>query len=71
MIGRSPDLLTLSERKALAGKVIAMQVYTPQNLAERRIEAIAGTTEECIASLATRGLDPADFEFTRLRGPFD
>ncbi len=70
MIGRSPDSLSLTECQALAGKVAAFQVYTPQNLAQRRIEAIGNSAEECIAFLASRGLDPADFEFTRFRGPF-
>lgn len=67
-IGRSPDRLTLDERKALIGKTIAMEVYSPQSLPLRRIEAIGDTVAECVRQLQDRGLDPAIFEFTRL-GP--
>jgi len=28
-LGRSPDRLTLEERTALAGKYVALQIYTP------------------------------------------
>src|SRR5437867_9110372 len=39
-LGRSPDDLTLDERLKLAGKYIAMEIYTPAVLPMRRIEAI-------------------------------
>lgn len=70
MLGRSPERLSLSERIALAGKLIALEIYTPQNLAERRIEAIGDTLEDCVRILIARGLKPANFEFTRLPPPF-
>jgi hypothetical protein len=70
VIGRTPDRLTLKERYALAGKYIALQVYTPEEAPLRRIEAIATTVEECIRQLATRGLDPLRFEFSRLQPPY-
>ena len=69
-IGRSPDRLTLEERNALTGKYIALEIYTPDNLALRRIEAIGETIEECMRMLKSRGLDPKDFEFTRLAPPW-
>lgn len=69
-IGRSPDRLTLEERISLAGKYIALEIYTPENLAYRRIEAIGDTLAECAAMLQRRGLDPAGFEFTRLAPPY-
>lgn len=65
-IGRSPDRLTLPERAALAGKYIALEIYTPDNLAYRRIEAIGDSLDECVRMLKSRGLDPANFEFSRL-----
>ena len=69
-IGRSPDRLTLAERNALAGKYIALEIYTPENLAYRRIEAIGDSLADCIQTLKSRGLDPAQFEFTRLAPPY-
>jgi hypothetical protein len=69
-IGRSPDRLDLTERTALAGKYIALEIYTPENLAYRRIEAIGDSLAECVSMLKSRGLDPAGFEFTRLAPPY-
>ena len=40
-IGRSPDRLSLDEHRALTGKYIALEIYTPEDLPLRRIEAIA------------------------------
>jgi hypothetical protein len=54
-IGRSPDRLTLPERIALVGKYIALEVYTPANLAYRRIEAIGDSLDECVRMLTSRG----------------
>jgi len=65
-IGRSPDRLNLDERKALAGKYIALEIYTPDTLPYRRIEAIGDSLQECVRMLKGRGLDPVQFEFTRL-----
>lgn len=69
-IGRSPDRLNLDERHALTGKYIALEVYTPEELPLRRIEAIGDSVEECVTQLAARGLDPLRFEFTRLAPPY-
>jgi len=69
-IGRNPDRLDLAEREALAGKYIALEVYTPATLPFRRIEAIANSLEECARMLQQRGLDPMQFEFTRLPPPY-
>ena len=69
-IGRSPDRLTLEERLALAGKYVALELYTPENLALRRIEAIGDSLVECIRELRQRGFDPRRFEFDRLRPPY-
>jgi hypothetical protein len=69
-IGRSPDQLTLEERTMLAGKYIALEIYTPATLPMRRIEAIGDSAEECVKALKARGLDPARFEFVLLKPPY-
>ena len=66
-VGRCPDHLTLQERTALAGKYVALEIYTPETLPLRTIEAIGDSLEECVRMLRERGLDPRRFEFTRLR----
>jgi hypothetical protein len=65
-IGRSPDRLSLGERRALTGKYIALEIYTPEDLPLRRIEAIGDSVPECARQLVARGLDPMRFEFSRL-----
>lgn len=70
VIGRAPERLTLEERAALAGKYAAFEIYSPKNLARRRIEAIGDSAAECVRQLRERGLDPADFEFIRLNSPY-
>ncbi len=65
-IGRSPDQLTIEERTELTGKHVALEIYTPEALPLRRIEAIGDSVEACIQMLKARGLDPMRFEYTRL-----
>jgi len=69
-IGRSPDALTLEERFAFVGKYIALEIYTPETLPLRRIEAIGDSLEVCVQMLQKRGLDPRTFEFIRLAPPY-
>jgi hypothetical protein len=69
-LGRNPDRLSLEERMALAGKYVAMEVYTPEALPLRRIEAIGDSITDCVRMLKERGLDPMQFEFTRLAWPY-
>ncbi len=69
-IGRAPERLTLEERTNLAGKYIALEIYTPKDLPLRRIEAIGDSIEECIRMLKSRGLDPTRFEYSRLAPPY-
>ena len=69
-IGRAPERLTLEERLALIGKVIALEVYTPEALPLRSIEAIGDSVDECVRQLVARGHDPARFEFSRLGPPY-
>jgi hypothetical protein len=69
-VGRNPDRLTLQERTALAGKIIALEIYTPDTLPFRRIEAIGDSLEDCIRMLRERGLDPRRFEYSPLEPPY-
>ena len=69
-IGRAPERLTLEERLALTGKFIALEIYTPEGLPLRRIEAIGDSVEECVRQLVERRHDPKLFEFTRLLAPY-
>ena len=68
-VGRTPDRLTLAEREAVVGKVIAMEIYSPQNLALQRIAAMADSVQECVAQLRRSGREPLDYEFTRMNPP--
>jgi hypothetical protein len=69
-VGRNPDRLTLQERTALAGKIIALEIYTPDTFPFRRIEAIGDSLEACIRMLRERGLDPRRFEYSPLEPPY-
>jgi len=69
-IGRNPDRLSVAERLALAGKYIALEIYSPETTPLRRIEAIGDSVAECMRNLRARGLDPRHFEFTRLAPPY-
>ena len=69
-IGHAPEDLTLEERLALTGKLIALEIYSPATLPLRRIEAIGDSVAECVTQLRTRGLDPENFEFSRLPAPY-
>ncbi len=68
-IGRAPESLTLEEGLALAGKFVALEMYSPATTPLKRIEAIGDSAGECARQLNERGLDPGLFEFTRLLWP--
>lgn len=69
-LGRPPERLTLKERAAVAGKWIALEVYTPETLPLRVIEALGDTPADCIRQLEARLLDPRKFEFSVLLPAF-
>ncbi len=69
-VGRNPDRLNLDERRALIGKYVALEIYTPETLPFRRIEAIGNSIGECIRMLKERGLNPGQFEYSRLAPPY-
>jgi hypothetical protein len=70
LIGRSPDGLQLAERVELAGKWIALELYTPETLPLRQITVMADSAEECIRQLAKSGLDPTQFELQLVPQPY-
>ncbi len=70
LIGNTVDRLDLATREAVVGKVVAMRIYTPQNLALQRIEAIGDSVQDCTQQLEAAGSDPLDYEFSRLNPPF-
>ncbi len=68
-IGEAPERLSLRDGIALAGKWIALEIYTPQTLPLRRIEALGDTVEACVEQLQARRLNPENFEIVRLARP--
>jgi hypothetical protein len=52
------------------GKWIALEIYTPDVLPLRRIEAIGNSVAECVGMLKSRGLDPMKFEYSRLKAAY-
>jgi hypothetical protein len=69
-VGRPVDSLTLKERWQLAGFWVALEIYTPDRLPLRTIEALAPSATECAAQLQHRGLDATRFEFSALPQPY-
>ena len=69
-IGRAPEELNLEERLHLTGKYIALEIYSPETTPMRRIEAIGDSVPECVRMLRSRGLEPEQFEFSRLAPPY-
>lgn len=69
-IGRSPEELSLDEQLVLTGKYIALELYTPETLPFRRIEAIGDSVADCVRMLRSRGLDAENFEYSRLPPPY-
>jgi hypothetical protein len=70
MIGRPLESLTLAERWKWAGKWVALEMYSPQTVPLRNIEAIGNTATECVAVLKQRGLDPERYELQPLPQPY-
>jgi hypothetical protein len=68
-IGKAPESLTLEEALALAGKFVALEIYSPAATPLKRIEAIGDSAADCVRQLHERGLDPAQFEFSLLPWP--
>ena len=71
LIGKPLDGLSLADRWKFSGIWVALEIYTPQTMPLRMIEAVGGSAAECIQQLTSRGLDPARFEFTPLPQPYE
>jgi hypothetical protein len=69
-VGRPIDALTLAERLDHSGRWVALEVYTPQTLPLRTIQAEGSSASECAAELSLHGLDPARFEYLLLKPPY-
>ncbi len=69
-LGRSPETLTIEERRQLAGQWIALPLYSPDTLPLRLIEAIGASPADCATQLAARGRDASGFEYQLLRPAF-
>jgi len=70
VIGRAPESLTLQESLALAGKFVAVEIYSPETTPLRVIAAIGDDPEACLGALSGGGLDPRRYEITRLKPPY-
>jgi hypothetical protein len=70
LLGRPFEGLTLAERLDHVGRWVALEIYTPQTLPLRTIEAEGSSAVECAAQLSVRGLDPSHFEFLLLKSPY-
>jgi hypothetical protein len=64
------DGLTLAERLDHVGRWVALEIYTPQTLPFRTIEAEGSSATDCASQLSARGLDPSHFEFLLLKPPY-
>jgi hypothetical protein len=70
LIGKSVDGLKLSDRWALTGRWIAVELYSPERLPLRLIQAVGADARSCIEQLKQRGLDPSLFEYQPLDPPY-
>jgi hypothetical protein len=66
-LDRNPDELSLREREELRGYWIALRIYSPENLALRRIAAIGESAAACRNQLREAGEALAAFEYRVLR----
>ena len=69
-VGKSLDGLPLSDRWNISGTWIATELYSPQRLPLRTIEAIGANARDCIRQLRERKRDPALFEYSPVSQPY-
>jgi hypothetical protein len=69
-LGRPLESLSLKERWQLAGFWVALELYTPERVPLRTIEALADTAGGCAEQLRRRGLEADRFEFSILPQPY-
>jgi hypothetical protein len=70
-IGKSLDGVSVGDRWKLAGAWMATELYSPQRLPLRLMEAIGADAAECIRQLRQRALDPELFEYTPIPQPYE
>jgi hypothetical protein len=70
VVGSSLDGLPLKTRWELVGLWVATELYSPQRLPLRIVEAIGDSAMDCIRQLRERGLDPRRFEFEPVPQPY-
>jgi len=70
LIGRPIDGLSVADRWKFSGVWVALEIYTPQRLPLRMIEAVGGSAAECIQHIVSRGLEADRFEFIPLPQPY-
>jgi hypothetical protein len=63
LIGVAPERLDLQQRKLIAGKWIALELYSPKTLPLRVIAAVADSSEACAQAIHAQGKDPCQFEY--------
>ncbi len=64
--GLEPDMLSFDQRLALAGRWIAVDIYTPRTLPVRRIVVVGESAVDCARQLAEQGEDPSRYEYQRV-----
>ena len=64
---KNPEQLSLRERRQLAGTWVAMELYSPTNLALRRIVALGQSPSHCRQQLRAIGKDVRQFEYILLK----
>ena len=69
-IGRPLDSLSLAERWRIAGAWVALELYTPETVPLRIIEAIGPSAQACAEQLRGRGLNPTHYEFWACPQPY-
>lgn len=60
----------MPERLAYAGRWVALEIYDPETLPLRKIEAVGNSAADCVEMIRARGLDPGHFEFITLNSPY-
>jgi hypothetical protein len=69
-VGKSLDGLSLDDRWKLAGYWMATELYSPQRLPLRIMQAIGSDAAECIRQLRTAGADPELYEYMPIPQPY-
>lgn len=69
-MGKSLDGLSVSDRWKLAGAWMATELYSPQRLPLRIMQAIGADALDCIRQLRARGLDPELHEYSPIAQPY-